>query len=438
MHRFERGQIISLKIHGLGSGGEGVGYHDGYAVFVDGALPGEEVKVQLIKCQKRHGQGKLLSLLNSSPDRVEPVCPLFGKCGGCQLMHLRYEKQLEMKRQRVIDALSRIAKISCEVAPCLSSPSALAYRNKIQLPVKEKKLGLYAASSHDLVEIEKCYIHCPMGEEIYQKIKGIIELSEIALRHVLIKSAVNTGEALVILVTDYGVEIHELAQKIMRAHPQIKGVVQNVHEGPENVILGKTYQVLAGQGYVQEKLSHLLFKISPASFFQVNPSQAERLYAKALEMAGLTGKETVLDAYCGVGALSLFFAKSAKKVIGIEVVPQAIEDAKENAKQNGIENVTFICQPAEKWTETVKGVDVVLVNPPRKGCELSFLKKMVSLTPKRIIYISCDPATLARDLGCLSNLGYKIDEVQPFDLFPQTAHVESVVRLSITASEKSR
>lgn len=431
----KKDQIIPLEIHGMGSGGEGVGSQDGYVVFVDGALPGELVEARMVESRKRHGFAELRSITRPSPDRTKPPCPLFGRCGGCQIMHLAYPKQLEMKRQRVVDTLQRIGKIDCFVPPCLPSPSPLAYRNKIQLPVrnseKEIAFGLYARSSHDLVEVDACPIHCSMGDEVYRAVREILKRCNQELRHLLIKSAVRTQEALVIVVANQPPSplLAELAQEILAAHPSIKGVVHNQHAGRDNVILGRVYQTLAGSNTIQERLGDFIFKISAASFFQVNPAQAERLYDKAVEFAELTGKESVLDAYCGVGTLSLYFAKLAKKVLGVECVAQAIENARENAKLNGIRNVSFTVAAAEDFIGKLCQMDIALLNPPRKGCEPSFLDGLGRLGPKKIIYISCDPATLARDLARLLKFGYKVDAIQPFDMFPQTTHVETVVRL---------
>jgi 23S rRNA (uracil1939-C5)-methyltransferase len=449
MDHFHSGQIISLTIHGLGSSGEGVGYApNGYTVFVDGVLPGEEIEARLFECHKRYARAHLLSISTPSPHRTTPTCPLFGKCGGCQLMHLAYPQQLEMKRQRIVDALQRIGKFDdCEVSPCLPSPSPLAYRNKIQLPVKKENkgitFGLYSRSSHDLVEVDNCQIHCSLGEEIYREVRAIIKRSPITayesstgkgeLRHLLIKSAVNTQEALVILVTNHETSLHlpTIAKEIMSRNSAIKGVVHNIQQMRNNVILGNVYKVLEGVGYIHERLSDLTFKISSASFFQVNPHQAEHLYTKALEYAELGFQETVLDAYCGVGTLSLFFAKCAKQVIGVECVPEAIQDAQENARLNHIDNASFVCASSETFIASLAAVDVVLLNPPRKGCAPSLLEEIARLSPKTVIYISCDPATLARDLSHLCRLGYKITAVQPYDMFPQTAHVECIVKLEL-------
>ncbi|HEY4255367.1 MAG TPA: 23S rRNA (uracil(1939)-C(5))-methyltransferase RlmD [Chlamydiales bacterium] len=449
MNKPQINQIISLEIHGLGSGGEGVGYFHGYVVFVDGALPGETVEAKMTQCQKRHGWAELISITKRSPDRVEPPCKLFGTCGGCQLMHLSYHKQLEIKRQKVVDALRRIGKLeNVPVEPCVASPSSLGYRNKIQLPVrpgnKEMAIGLYARASHELIEVDHCYIHCPLGEQVYQAVRSVLKRSDLVpydpiqnggeLRHVLIKSAVHTGEVLVILVTDKPVSfaLRQVARDIMAANSAIKGVVHNLHQGKENVILGQEYTTLEGTGSIQEKLLGLKFKVSPASFFQVNAPQAEQLYTKALEFAALTGQETVLDAYCGVGTLSLLFAQKAKKVIGVECVPEAIQDAKENREINQIKNTEFFCDDAEKFIQKLKGVDVVLLNPPRKGCEPLFLEGLGRLRPKRVVYISCDPATLARDLAQLVTLGFSLETIAPYDMFPQTSHVEAVAQLNLS------
>ena len=443
---------LTIKIRNMGAHGEGIGDYEGYTIFVEDALPGETVEVELYECKKRYARAHLINILEPSEHRVQPICPLFGRCGGCQIMHLTYNKQLEVKRQRVLDALQRLGKITdvC-VEPCMPSPSSLHYRNKIQCPVRNSpqgiSIGLYARSSHDLVDVDKCYIHCSLGEDIYEKVREIIKQSGIQaydptsgtgeLRHVLIKSAVKAQEVLVLLVIHQGpsTTLKDIAKKIMDVSPQVKGVVYNLNKKLDNVILGTEYGTLEGADFIMEKLCGLQFKVSPASFFQVNPAQAESLYLKALEMAQIAGHERVLDAYCGVGTLSLIFARHAKSVIGIECVHEAIEDAKTNAALNQIENVQFICAPAEVAVEKLSDVDMVLLNPPRKGCDEVVLNSVIRLKPKTVLYISCDPATLARDLSYLRSSGYHIDHVQPFDMFPQTAHVETLVKLSFFSKQ---
>ncbi len=452
-------EIFNLTIHDLGHHGEGIGYHQGYTVFVEGALPTEVVKVQLFYRQKKFGKANLLEILQPSIHRRTPPCPLFSQCGGCQLMHLSYEQQLEIKTKRVIEALKRIGKLEKPpVLPCLPSPIPLHYRNKIQLPIRstailpsQKQIGFYTRHSHQLIDIPACLIHAEIGEAVYVKVRQLIQDSSLTaydplthqgvLRHLLIKTAFNQREVLVILVTTAveQTQLLPLAHQIQEACPTVKGVIQNVNTRTDNVILGQNYHVLTGSSFVIEKIGALSFKVSPASFFQVNPQQAIHLYQKALELADLTGQEIVLDAYCGVGTLALFFAKQVKQVIGVECVPQAIEDAQYNAALNQIENAHFICTLAEEFIQnfsfntpfcpTTSCIDLVILNPPRSGCDKNFLKNLVKLKAKKIIYISCDPATLARDLLELSFLGYVVDVVQPFDMFPQTAHVECLVRL---------
>jgi 23S rRNA (uracil1939-C5)-methyltransferase len=360
---------------------------------------------------------------------------------------LSYSQQLEVKRQRVLDTLQRLGKMTnIEVAPCIPSPLPLSYRNKIQCPVRNSpegiSIGLYARSSHDLVEVEKCYIHCPIGEEVYSQTRKIIKGSGIKayepssgtgeLRHLLIKSAINMEEVMVILVTNQppSTLLKRIAKKIKESCPLVQGVIHNLNTDNNNVILGRMYSTLEGASYIQERLGHFSFKVSPASFFQVNTAQAESLYLKALELADLKGDETVLDAYCGVGTLSLLFARHVKKVMGIECVPEAIVNAKENAELNQIGNTFFICAAAEDTIHTLSGIDLALLNPPRKGCELSVLSGLGRLKPQTLIYVSCDPATLARDLSILCSSGYRMDIVQPFDMFPQTIHVETLVKLT--------
>lgn len=441
--------LISLSIRNLGNSGEGVGSYHGYTIFVEGALPGEMIEARLFECHKRYARAHLIRIVQASPHRVKPPCPHFDKCGGCQLMHLAYPQQLIIKQQRVIDALQRIGGFKeIEVSACLPSPSPLEYRNKIQLPARQNNegvvLGLYARSSHELVEIDHCYIHCPLGEQIYQAMKPLISRSKIVaydpatgtgeLRHLVIKSAIHTGEALVILVTNGASSevVSKLAKEIVKQCPSVKSVVHNIHTATDNVILGNTYKTLEGSGYIHEQLLGLTFKVSPASFFQVNPAQAECLYAKALEFAELDGSETVLDAYCGVGTLALYFAKHAKKVIGIECVSQAISDAKENAILNQIPNASFVCANAETYIKKLSNIKVALLNPPRKGCDPIFINGLKLLKPEKIVYVSCDPATLARDLALLCQSDYVLEAVQPYDMFPQTAHVECVAKVRRT------
>lgn len=437
---------ILITIERLGVYGEGVGHLDGLTVFVDGALPGEIVRACIYEQKKRYVRAKTVAVIKPSLKRQTPVCAHFGRCGGCQLMHLNYLDQLEAKRQRVVDALTRVGKLSnVQVAKCVASPTPLNYRNKIQLPASNGPmgltLGLYALESHDLVEINRCHIHCILGEQVFQTLKQLLRKSglkaynsqtgEGELRHVLIKTALFTEQLLVVFVTNGSASatLKSLAEEILILHPQVKGVVNNVNISKGNTILGENYRLLAGASTIHEKLCGLSFKVSAASFFQVNPPQAEVLYETALEFAQLSGNEIVLDAYCGVGTMALIFSKQAKEVIGVECVNQAILDARDNATQNKISNTRFHCAKAEEFIGSIQFVDVAILNPPRKGCELRFLERLAHLRPNRIVYVSCDPATLARDLSYLTNAGYDVARIQPFDMFPQTAHVETLALL---------
>lgn len=412
---------IDLSIERLGIHGEGIGRLEGFTYFVEGALPGEEVQAEICEKKRSFARARLIALRSTSTHRVKPPCSVFGKCGGCQLMHLEYAQQLEAKRVRVRDALQRIGKFQdVVVLPCIPSPLPLAYRNKIQLSVgKNGSLALYTHQTHDRVEIEKCHIHCALGEKALHHIRHLLKTTP--LTQIIVKSAIRTQEVLVILVTEQGRIPTTLAQALTKAMPEIKGVIQKTDA---------QFYTLTGQSWIEEKLCGLSFKISPASFLQVNIPQAEQVYAKVIELLELTDDQVVLDAYCGVGTLSLILAQHAKKVIGIESVPEAVLDARENAQRNQIENATFICGRAETSIDGLQQLDSAVLNPPRIGCEQHLLKKIIELRPKRIVYISCDPATLARDLQILCNQGYFLDTVQPFDMFPQTAHVECVVRIS--------
>lgn len=445
------GTETDLLIERIGIYGEGIARLKGMTVFADGALPDETVTIKLTTVKKSYAKGELLTIKEPSPHRTTPPCPVFGRCGGCQLQHLDYEGQLAMKRQRVADALERIGGLhDVTVEPCLPSPQQFSYRNKIQLPVSgtqhHLKLGLYAKRSHNVIDIEGCPIHCSLGETTFTTLRKLLLASDIVpynprnhrgeLRHILIKSGVNTGEVLVVFVTNgkASSSLQKLAQDLLEASPTVKGVIQNINKRHDNVILGSHYAPLVGEETIKETLCSLTFKVSPASFFQVNPPQAERLYKQALRLANLSPQDTALDAYCGVGTLSLLIAQQCKQVTGVESVPQAIDDANENASSNNITNVTFLCAPMEKAIDTLPPTDVTFLNPPRKGCDPQVLAGIAKRAPQKIVYISCDPATLARDIALLTPHNYTVTTVQPVDMFPQTAHVETVALLERSAS----
>lgn len=430
-------ETITVTIDGLGHSGEGVGRCHGLTTFIDGALPGETVEAELIVSKKSYTKGNLLRILSPSKERVSPPCPYFGKCGGCQLMHLSETGQLENKRQRVQDALKRIGKIDAEVLPTIASPKPLHYRNKIQLVMSPNGPGFYRKGSHDVISVDHCLIHCELGEKVFQELQKHSftpydeNTGQGEIRHILIKSALHTKKVLITFVSniDATEELKNTANQILKSCPEVAGIVHNRNSRRDNVILGKEYSLLAGKSEIIEKLNNLEFSISSASFFQVNTLQAEAMYQKVIEFSKINPNHRVIDAYCGVGSISLQFARLCKEVIGIESVPEAIQDARANAKRNQIKNCSFICGKVEETIGSIDPADLVVLNPPRKGCEPSVLQAIAKMRPNRVIYVSCDPATLARDLKILAELGYCVQEVQPFDMFPQTSHVETVALL---------
>lgn len=442
---------ISIHIDHLNHEGEGVGRFEGFTLFIPGALPGEEVKAKVVKVKQTYGYGKLLEIITPSPKRRTPPCPVYNRCGGCTLQHLSYEGQLEWKRRIVADSLERIGKITDVVVhPTLGMPDPWRYRNKVQVPVGEREgglvVGFYALRSHDLVEMDTCLIQHDLGNEVLQGVREIASKLGISayneetglglLRHVLIKVAFSTGEVMLVLVTN-GREIPQseaLIRRIRERFPAVVSIVQNINTKRTNVILGERSRILWGREVIYDRIGDIRFVISARSFYQINPVQTKVLYDKAVEYAGLTGKETVIDAYCGIGSITLFLAQKAGKVYGVEEVPEAIADAKKNAALNDIQNVEFHVGRAEevmpRWKEKGILADVIVVDPPRKGCDRSLLDTMIQMAPQRIVYVSCNPATLARDLQILEEGGYKTVEVQPVDMFPQTANIECVALLS--------
>jgi 23S rRNA (uracil1939-C5)-methyltransferase len=444
------GEQIQVQIHGLGHSGEGVGRYEGLTIFVPGGVPGDTLTVRILEAKKNYATAQIRSIDEPSPDRVVPPCPVVGECGGCQIQHIAYPAQLRLKEQQVRDAVERIGKLQgVTVHPTLGMGAPWGYRNKAQFPVGQASgkiiAGFFAPGSHRIIDIEHCEIQHPLGNEIMRVTKELAAKYGVpiyderrhqgVLRHVLARVGRGTGETMAVLVTN-GPEFpsgKKIAQELLERIPSLVSVVQNINPEQTNVVLGRKSRVLAGRDHILDTISDLTFAISPVSFFQVNPEQTEVLYGKALAYAGLTGAETVLDLYCGIGTISLFLARQAKSVIGIEIVPPAIEDAKANAERNGITNARFICGDAtvEMPKLAAAGVkaDVIVVDPPRKGCDEPVLEAIAQMAPERVVYVSCNPASLGRDLAKLAELGYRTIEVQPVDMFPHTAHVESVARL---------
>jgi len=467
---------VTLDIIGLTQDGEGVGRADGFTLFVQGALPGERVKAKVLKVKKQYGYAKMLELLQASPDRVEAPCPIYRQCGGCQLQHMDYAAQLAWKRQHVIDSLTRIGKLRVAdaageaeaagdaggaggvvadgvvVHPTIGMDEPWRYRNKAQVPIGMAQAdmadgaagsligGFYARGSHRIIDMDACVIQHERNDEAVRLVKalgtrlGIRAYDETTgrglLRHVVVRTGFATGETMVCLVTN-GTRIprvDELVEGIRRALPDVRSIVQNVNTRNTNVIFGDETRVLWGSDVIHDELDGIRFAISARSFYQVNPVQTVALYRKAVEYAGLTGRETVIDAYCGIGTISLFLARRAGKVYGVESVPEAVEDARRNAALNGIANASFEVGLAEevipRWREAGVAADVIVVDPPRKGCDAQLLDTIVRMRPKRVVYVSCNPATLARDLAVLEAGGFRTVEVQPVDMFPHTGHVE--------------
>lgn len=442
--------MIEVAIHGLGHDGEGVGRYEGMTFFIPGGAPGDRVAARVTEVKKNYGRAALVQVVEPSPLRVEPPCPVVGQCGGCQLQHIAYPAQLDLKRQQVADALERVGKLTgVTVHPTLGMAEPWSYRNKAQFPVGLKSgqvvAGFFAPGTHRIIDISECAIQHPLGNQIMQVVKELAQHHGVpiydekahrgVLRHVLARVGRGTGEGMAVLVTNGPALPHgkAMAEELMRRIPAVVSVVQNINPERTNVILGRESRVLAGKGQITDYIGDLEFAISPVSFFQVNPAQTEVLYGKALEYAALTGSETVVDLYCGIGTISLFLAKRARQVIGIEWVEAAVADAKLNAERNRVANARFVAGDAavEMPRLAAEGhrADVIVLDPPRKGCDEPVLEAIAQVRPERVVYVSCNPASLARDLARLGALGYRTVEVQPVDMFPHTAHVESVARL---------
>jgi len=447
----EVGQEVTVEIKGYANQGEGVGKYNGFTVFVPGALDGETVLARITLVKKNYARGEIVLVFKESPHRTEPVCQIYGKCGGCQLLHLDYQGQLEFKHQRIHDVFERLGGLTnITVHPVIGMPKPWEYRNKVQYPFAKEDgkviVGCYQQGTHQVVDTRDCKIQHTLNSKIMNTVRELVDGMGITiydeqtgqglLRHVLVKNAFESKEAMVVLVTNGSdfPEGEELARLIAQKFPEIKSVVQNINTTKGNVVLGERNKVLYGEDGIIDRLGDLEFKISANSFYQVNPAQTETLYNIAVEYADLQGDERVVDAYCGVGSLTLFLAKKAREVYGVEVVPAAIEDAEENAKRNKIDNVKFLVGEVEQVLPKLIRIgvrfDVAVLDPPRSGCDKKVLETLADINLKRIVYVSCNPSTLARDLRILVDRGYKVEQVQPIDMFPHTFHVECVTLMS--------
>lgn len=471
----KKNDIIELDIVDVGIAAEGIGKFDGYTFFVKNAVMGDRVQAVITKMKKGYGYAKMTKILSPSPDRCTPACSVCEKCGGCQIMQINYAAQLKFKENKVRNNLERIGGVkfddgSAKFLPIIGMENEpLHYRNKVQFPIGKNKdgktiFGFYAGRTHYIIETDTCPASLEFNDKILHTICEFIDENKIStyseetnegiVRHVLIRNGFATGQTMVCLVINAdslsgnGKIENKFVNKMLAVdddNMKITSICLNINKEKTNVILGKKNISLYGPLYIEDKIvsgdlsmKELMFRISPLSFYQVNPWQTPKLYDVALSLADDLSKATVWDLYCGIGTISLFLAQKAKKVIGVEIVPEAIEDAKENAKLNGIENAEFICGKSEEIfpnlvgsldaNGNIRSTDIVVLDPPRKGCDKILLDKILEVGPKRIIYVSCDSATLARDIRILSD-SYKLISVQPVDMFPNTVHVECVVLL---------
>ena len=448
----QKNEIVEMKITGMTTQGAGVGHYQGMAVFTPLTAPGDVARVRVVKAAKNYAYGRLEELVSPSADRMEPDCPCFAQCGGCCYRHITYEAELGIKAARVQDALTRIGGFrSLPVRPILGADSRDGYRNKALLPLGTKKdgslsMGFYAVNSHRIVDCEECRLQ----PEEFNRAMGAFRQWEAAygdpvydeathsgrMRRLYLRKGEMTGQILACVVVN-GNGLHhetELVQALKQAVPGLSSVVINSNRERTNVALGQKCRTIYGMDTIEDTLCGLRFKLSPLSFYQVNRTQAERLYEVAARYAGLTGQELLLDLYCGAGTIGLSMAGMARRLLGVEIVPQAVENARENARLNGIENAEFFCgdagEAARMLAERGERPGVIVLDPPRKGCSPDLVRTVAEFGPKRIVYVSCDPATLARDLKLFAELGYPPVEAMPVDMFPGTAHVETVVLLS--------
>lgn len=422
--------------------GSGVVKADNFVFFIKNVLVNEEVEFVITKLNAHYGYGKVQKILKPSLHRVEPFCCYYGKCGGCQLQHMSYEEQLRFKTNIVRNNMEKIAGLNVPILETIGCEQIMNYRNKAQFPVcineNGVQIGFYRVHSNDIIDMNECAIQSELINKIMKKCKEILKTLSFHndFRHILVKHSFYTNEVMVVVVTKkrYVNGLNHFVNQLTDAFSEIKSVVQNINKRNDNVILADEEVVLYGKGMIMDCIKDLKFMISSKSFYQVNPMQTQVLYDKALEFAELTKDDVVIDLYCGVGTISLCMAKQAKKVIGIEIVEAAIENAKTNAALNQIDNVEFVCSDAAKYANKLAKEDmkpnVIVVDPPRKGCDSVTLESMCAMNPERIVYVSCNPATLARDIKKLNNEGYQVEKVQPCDMFPNSYHVETIVRLS--------
>jgi 23S rRNA (uracil1939-C5)-methyltransferase len=447
-----KNERLTVYIEDLTHDGNGVAKVDGYPLFIQGALPDETAEVHVMKTLKNYGFAKVVEIVTPSPDRVEAPCAYFKQCGGCQIQHMTYEGQLKWKQKMVENVMRRIGKIDAPVHMTKGMDNPWNYRNKAQIPfglneAGQVVAGFYKQKSHEIVNMDRCLIQTEEADALMANLKNELavlgmrpyeeEKHKGQLRHVVVRKGRTTNEVMVVLVTRTREirNVDAIIERIQTLVPNVASIVQNINSGKTNVIFGDETLTLWGKDVIEDTIGDVRFEISARSFYQVNPEQTEVLYQQALDYAQLAGGERVIDAYCGIGSISLFLAQKAGNVMGVEIVPQAIEDAKRNAEINGFTNTYFEAGPAEvvipKWYAEGKEADVLVVDPPRKGCDEALLNTIIEQRPGRVVYVSCNPATLARDLRILEDGGYKTKEVQPVDMFPHTTHCEAVAWLEL-------
>ncbi len=449
---WKKNDVITLTIDDISEDGSGIGKTEGYTWFVKDTVIGDGIEARVMKMKKNYGFARLHRVLEPSAFRVEPRCPAAKACGGCQLQAMAYEEQLRFKERKVYHHLKRLGGVEeLSPEPIIGMEHPWRYRNKAQFPFGRDKdgriiYGFYAGRTHAIIQQEDCLLGVEENREILEIIRGYMEDFHIPpydesshtglVRHVLIRKGFATGELMVCLIMNGTALPHaDVLVKRLRSLQGMTSISFNVNMDRTNVILGEQVVKLYGKGYITDTIGDIRYQISPQSFYQVNPVQTEKLYETALEYAGLTGEETVWDLYCGIGTISLFLARRAKKVYGVEIIPAAIEDARENARLNGILNVEFYVGRAEEvlpeqYHKNKVYADVIVVDPPRKGCDKACLDTIVEMGPERVVYVSCDSATLARDVKYLRERGYKVRRVRTVDLFGQCVHVETVCLLS--------
>lgn len=441
-----------VTILDYGYEGEGIAKIDNFTVFVKGAMKGEKVKILIVKVNTSHAFGKILEIITPSNKRQEADCNTYKRCGGCNLRHIKYEETLNLKRNTVQNLIDKTLEEKITAKETIGMEKPFFYRNKAQYPVGYNKndeiiTGVYAARTHEIIELKSCAIQMPISQEIakfvinFMKENGVTAYNEEtgkgAIRHIVVKVGLHTNEVMCVLVTNERKILKEekLVEELRKSFPEIKTIVKNINQKNTNVIMGSENEVLYGNGYIQDKLGDFVFNISPLSFYQINPIQTEKLYNLAIEKANLNKEDIVLDLYCGIGTIGSFASPYVKKVYGIEIVDQAIKDAKENAKLNKIENIEFYCGDVEEVLENVLSKEnivpnVIFVDPPRKGLDKHTIQNTLNLKPERFVYISCNPATLMRDLKEFEK-DYTIREIQPLDMFPFTNHVETIATLKL-------